>query len=479
MKKALSILLSVMMVAGLFVALIPTASAADYTALDAANAPAMPDTGLLVYSEDFEGEDLAGLENVVYTGVDPEDEGKTIVTGYTTELTKKLGWVTADNLDTPADSYDEGIVGYGTASIVPDDAEDESSNKRIQMSMKKGEPTGSNFGWSTKIVDNDRLAGGDYVVEYTLTLDGCTLTGGNGFTIRNNAPWNRVEGLVDMDGNGAFEADACYAIHLKRNTRMDMHFRAANSNTTVKTYYWNNLGMSHKASGAASGDGLAGIPGLNYNELEVVSGATSDGSDRVESLIGATNTFRTVVSKTDGVQTYVYDLDNDTWVWCFGMDEAAKAAFAANAATIGSGINFVVRNGVTLSLDDINVYTIKDEAEPKVSMEGWQTAPNADATLIDTRFVAKVENLAALDEVKQVMYEIMVEETLAEVWLEYAYTSISADYGDTTYTAEADELFTALHVTGCPKGTTFLITPIVTLSDGAVATGAEVEWTVE
>ena len=93
MKKALSILISVMMVAGLFIALVPTASAAMYAADEV-------EKGETLYFNDFED-------------VDGSLEGD--------DLLAELGWYLSSNIDANGDGY--GDTKYEYSSLYTEDAD--------------------------------------------------------------------------------------------------------------------------------------------------------------------------------------------------------------------------------------------------------------------------------------------------------------------------------------------------------------------
>ena len=95
MKKVLSILLSVMMVAGLFVALIPAASAATKTDLTAAVAPPSYTLGEAWYTEDFENVNasLTGANLFSALGWDAGNKALPSGTTFAVETEGENQWV--------------------------------------------------------------------------------------------------------------------------------------------------------------------------------------------------------------------------------------------------------------------------------------------------------------------------------------------------------------------------------------------------
>ena len=116
MKKIISIVLSVMMIAGLFVTLIPVVSAKPAT---------MAEPGLLVYSEDFEGDNLTGKTD--------------------NALTQALGWKQWNDEECTVEGYMSGLNGRGVASIV-----EANGSTAIQMTYKGqggiGTASGDSYG---------------------------------------------------------------------------------------------------------------------------------------------------------------------------------------------------------------------------------------------------------------------------------------------------------------------------------------------
>ncbi len=308
MKKVLSVLLSVMMVAGLFLALIPTASAA----IDSNGKPlTMAEPGELIYSENFEGENLTGKTNH--------------------DLTTALGWKQwADDgldMDTLKANYMKGLNGAGEVSISTN--EDNRSLKLKSITWRPvvggSEAYGDEWGWSMEILNDGRLYGGNYIIEYTTTVletDKDT----KAFGFRNDRCWaydsDYTDGSAPKDG-------ITYMTFLRAN------------------------GQSHGLyKGTVSGTG-GGWSSVN------------DASVNLGNLVNKTYTYRTVVSTTDGVHTYV--LKDGQWSYHFGMAASATAQYAQDVMKtnngkyvgIGTGLLLCVQDGMTATFDDISVYTIK------------------------------------------------------------------------------------------------------------------------
>ena len=417
MKKVLSIVLSVMMVAGLFAALIPVASAKPAT---------MAEPGLLIYSEDFEGEDLTGKTNTTLTGA--------------------LGWKQwIDVDDDPSTSYNDGYAaglnGRGSASIISD----KDGDKAIQLkyagtgnTSASGGIAGDSYGWGIEFVNDNRLTGGDYILEYTARIDANSKTStGNGIGFRNNRCWGYTSSLVGSgDDKLTVNNGMTYQIHIKHNGQTDSHLKV--NSTTAET-----------GKDSAS------------KYLTNIEGTAAEGQS---DIIGLTHTFRTVVSATEGVHTYVKTADGE-WAYYFGMGATPISKFAANANRIGSGVILRIAQNVTATIDDMAVYTIRDASTPVVEMVGSQNSVAEDG-YCDFRLVGSVSNG---ENVKYAGFITSVnggEEK--KVYLKYAYASISTNYGDDALTAPDDGFFGALEVTDCPVETTFVTKFFVEYEDGSM-----------
>ena len=396
MKKVLSILLCVMMVAGLFVALIPTASAKPATIAEA---------GQLIYSEDFEGENLSGKTD--------------------NTLTKALGWVQwNDSGSYTKEGYMNGLNGRGVASIV-----DDNGNKSIQMQFKGdgglSGATGDAYGWGIEVTNDPRLAGGNYIIDYTATIVSETDSGAQGIGWRNNRCYGYDRDWI-TSGATAANTGATYHVHIKSTGAYDMHLKATNTTYT---------GVD--ASSASLGN-----------------------------LIGVTNTYRTVVSATEGIHTYVWK--NGAWSYYFGMKDNSTAQFATDADTIGSGLVLRVCRGVTAKFDNIAVYTIKEPFHPTVDTVGFQTTV-AQNERFGLRLIGSVSDST---DVKSAGFKLSLNGGAEKtVYLHYAYKSISTNYGSGSMVAPADGFLGALTINNCPQDSKIAARFFVIGTDGTEIIG--------
>lgn len=365
MKKFLSVLLSVMMVAGLFVAQVPTSLAATVTNETAALQ--MPTDTTLIYTEDFEGDNLY--------------QESTPLANHA--LTEALGWKQAEDVPSTVkdgvtyDAYaQEGLAGTGTATLNYDQATD---NHSVQMEMLT-QPDG--YGWGVQFINDERLAGGDYIVEFTMVIDEVTTSSGWGINLRNNFPWQNKS--VSGANSSVLSQDDAIAFNyqIKRNGKWDGHFRLGSQ--------WSaNSGVTGSTDQAASW--LGAIDGTNHTVESTANGDTMDGN----SIIRCENTFRMVVDADLGVHMFVQHNTTGEWMYYYGMDATARAAWAQNSYKLGSGVNFIVRTQVTWSVDDLSVYTYGQEYSDKTPvLLGYQTTWLHNDTH-DIRFIAGVKETGA------------------------------------------------------------------------------------
>ena len=191
MKKIVSIFLTILMVAGLFVALIPTASAASEgrKTLDGVSYMAPPEVtkGELIMSEDFEDVD-ATLTNL--------------------DLIKALGWGYKVVTDANNDGYGDSDVEW-LASVKAEITDGIDGNQGLHI---------TNTATLEQLVfaSDDRLGGGDYIVEYTFKMTNASLAANSGSGI----------GATSSGTRGSTTEQRLYWMHqIKHRGSIDQHVR--------------------------------------------------------------------------------------------------------------------------------------------------------------------------------------------------------------------------------------------------------------
>lgn len=282
MKKVLSILLSVMMVAGLFVALIPTATAA---VSDTGVQPAITDNMLTtIYEEDFENSDY-------YEETSDPDTGDPVLTPKysNADLVAALGW--------------SGSVGSSTLTLV----EDDNGNHSVLFN--------SVADWVLNMVDDARLAGGNFVIEYTQKMVDNTAGDGQGLGFRQ----------------GYKSTDAGWNYLLKERGQFDLHCHYDYSTAANAT----NVGNTQNdiASGTVTYTNSAG------KEITRTGG----------SIMNQSLNFKLVIDANRGI--YVY---NDSTL-VMATTIAAIGNWSSDAHTLPSLLQIRCISGVDVEVDNIKV----------------------------------------------------------------------------------------------------------------------------
>ncbi len=312
MKKALSILLSVMMVAGLFVALIPTASAAasNKANLDATVKPPQYTLGEPWYTEDFEG------VNSTLTGAD---------------LFAALGWDA------------DGTKTFPSATLAI--AKNEGENKWVSV---KGSAS------VIPVLTDDRLAGGDYYIEYTQKMIANTNGNGQGLGV--------VSGGY---GTSAVVTSASTTPYGNHNLIWQWNVKERGELDTIAYYPGyakSEAAYCHSLDIAVPEDG--GIAGNNN--------APAAGS-----IQGEVIRFRIVVDADYGFSAYTLDENgNATLVACMASNTYIER-WKANASSIADFFSFRILDGPTVLVDDIKVGSlVKEEKdnEPGLVISEFSTS---------------------------------------------------------------------------------------------------------
>ena len=321
MKKALSILLSVMMVAGLFVALVPTASAADMYVVD------MPELGEELYFNDFDR-------------VDASLEGDALL--------EELGWYLSSNVDADADGYGDTRYTYeenlrdAEGNALADVLVSESYADGSQAIILQSNATvaGGNGGsWETlNFIGNNKLIGGDYVIEFDY------------MALSSHVEADNAPETFASSASGASSGPIATA---KYNT------------ATKSTVYW-HYGIKSRGqtdihcSYPGGTNGGKGYGGADYATAEL-------GSETMYGMTTAQNKaikFRIVVSSTTGICAYTSNDGGDTWTQGDSMTEAHATAFAAQAQNIGAEIKWRCTSTFDTMIDNLGIYLIKDKVAP-------------------------------------------------------------------------------------------------------------------
>lgn len=320
MKKIISILLTVLMLAGCFVALVPTATAA---APDASIVPAVT-KGELVYSENFESEALYTKEMIA-----PEEGGDPVETAVTLKedaLLAALGWSGTLN-------FNEDPVTQSTrnsATLVKEEIAGDTPTYNHKLFLKALDND-----LALTFVDNALLAGGDYIIEFTQTV------------VSNDGNDSRATGILT---GGDASADSC-------NDTVIHAMLQEKGNSTIDI----------------------GFPSQAIDDLETAEKDIATGKTRIKKANG-TNVQRNngsiynkeyrytiVVDNEFGVSMYYTDLKKGTttlFAYSVMQQEGIGAAnWTRLAAMIESDVAYNIMKGLCVELDDFQVYTIQRETE--------------------------------------------------------------------------------------------------------------------
>ncbi len=382
MKKLLSILLCLCLLAGGVMALIPTATAA------VANPECFPtmDRAELIYSQNFEGNDVTGAASA-------------------SALVNSLGW-------------------SGTAFQNMEIRQDgDSSNHQLYFK--------ANSNSSMTICTDDRLAGGNYVIEYTATmLTFASDADGAGLGFRSSS----YEAITTAaEGTG-------WNFLLKERGNFDFHFHTPGV-----------------------------IPGNHHSEVDIAPNAeTVNGVNRANgSVVGEKIRFRLVINAENGLSAYTIDQSTGEATIVVGMNEEYVSSWAANSAGIGNAVQIrAIRDTTSYLVDDIQIWNnVKTKSVP--DLLGYQTTSLHHDTY-DVRFVAQVKGTAATSMGFKVDYSFLRDGSTItgskNIYCKYLYESLSTDFGDATLTADSANGYNyliALSINGIPSDAvaTYRVTP--------------------
>ena len=380
MKKLLSVLLCLSMLAGAVLAMIPAASAA---VTDPERFPAM-EKAELIYSENFEDDSMTNAFD-------------------STELIELLGW--------------SGTAFQGME--VRKDAN--SDNHQLYFA--------ANADSNMTICTDDRLAGGNYTIEYTATmLTFASGSDGAGMGFRSSYK----------------EETAGWNFLTKERGNFDFHF--------------------HTTDYAA---------GNRHSETDIAPEAeTVDGTNRANgSIVGEKIRFRLVIDAENGLSAYVIDQNTGAATIVVGMNEECVSSWANDSATLNNSVQIRAINTLTSYLvDDIQIWNnVKTQSVPELI--GYQTTSMHNETY-DIRFIAGVNGIAANSMGFNVGYSFVKNGRTVSgtktVYCEYLYEALSTDFGSGVISASSTgyNYLIALSVTDVPSdvAVTYTVTPFSTFN---------------
>lgn len=376
MKKLLSLTLCLCILAGgLSVFVVPASATIVQTIPNASDIPEM-EKRELIYSEDFQDNSL--------------DTSK-----KNAALISELGWF--------------GTLGSSDSlSIV-------SNGKNRAVSVTAYTTRLDTFGF----LRDDRLKGGNYILEYTVYL---------------------ADNYLD-DPERTFGFCSESATTFKQNKNTAWRFVLKEDGTSDHHLKINANAVSDQG-----------------NSLLV---SANDGVS--SSLIGSTYRVRVVVDAEFGVSAYLLDGENATLI--SATTPGASSEWKKYSSTIGNELRFHILSGITATFDDIQVWTAK-KVEPAMKLIGYQTTPLRNDTY-DIRFIAGVKNLDASYMGFKIDYTFERNGATVRdsktVYCEYVYKNLTTDFGNASISAKEEgyEYLLALAVNNIPSdlAITYTVTP--------------------
>ena len=310
MKKALSLLLCLCLLTSCFVMLIPTASAA-VTSNGISSPRRFPKMrqAELIYSESFESENVTGATDA-------------------SALIEALGWTG---------------TAFSNMAIQQDSGSD-----NHQLYFK------ANNDSAMTVCTDDRLVGGNYVIEYTATM----LTFANG-----------ADGAGMGFRSSYKEETAGWNFLAKERGNFDFHFHT--STITADNY---------------------------HEEVDIAPTAeTVSGTKRTNgSIVGEKIRFRLVIDAENGLSAYTVDQTTGEATIVVGMNEDCVASWANSSSTLNNTLMIRAINIDTSYLvDDIQIWSNKKSA-PVPRLIGYQTTAPSGGTY-DVRFLAGIRLSEGID----------------------------------------------------------------------------------
>ena len=417
MKRALSILLSVMMVAGLFVALIPSATAATKTTLSQAESTPEPVKNKVLYQEDFEDVDAS-------------------LTGA--ELREALGWT----VSTDPHSGEKSTPSGATSTIV----ETGTNDHAIELYA------GGTWG-NTTIFQDSRLAGGDYYIEYTQKMTENQGTDGQGLGFVSNG--DRTNNTTTVHGKTAWQ------VNLKERGDWDTLAYYEGATGRVDVCHAFDYDTSSTPSYSESDTNKRGsIVGKEIRVRIVVDAdfgliiyTQENGVWTLQATRASADTTTTWAAKSASIGDQILlrlingptvQLDDIEIGTILGADDPAFVMQGYQTTFTNPDGSFDIRFLAKASA--INDFSQIKSLHYEISLAG-ESVTGSNSTFI-TR----------------------------NVYLSYFYSSVSTNLGSDQIEADGDEFYTALFLEECPAGVIYKVKPVLTFNDDTTVTGNEIAY---
>ncbi len=193
------------------------------------------------------------------------------------------------------------------------------------------------------------------------------------------------------------------------------------------------------------------------------------------SLIGSSYRVRIVIDADFGVIVYLLNGDEATLV--SATNSASSKLWKQYGGTLGSELYFHILSGITVSFDDIQVWTCKNTGDDIPMYLGHQvSAPNPSNNNHDIRFIAGVKELSADALGIEVTYHHLTvhgdtTSTTTVLLADTIYESITADFGNTSFSASAEfPYLMAIELSNIPakKIVRYEIKPFTVYRDGEI-----------
>ncbi len=355
MKKLLSAVICFCILTGAVLIWIPEISAS----VDDPQRFSVAEKKELIYSENFEGASVIAASNK-------------------NDLTTALGWT--------------DIKSFSSFELRQDPGSD---NHQLYLA-----PNSESI---TTVCTDDRLKGGNYMIEYTATM----------LTFEKS---HHGAGMGFRSGN----------------------FDRANSPTTAG---WNFLLKER-----GNFDFYFHTPGISYgnyhSEVDVAPAPkTIGGVDRPEgSVVGETIRFRLVIDEECGLSAYIIDQATGNATIVVGMNEDRVSDWVKSCYTVDNTVQLrAITAGTSYLIDDIQIWdTGTTDSVPQVL--GYQITPLANDTY-DIRFIAGIRTVASPLTGFEIRYSFLRNGEAVSgseiFYCDVLYEEISTDFGKSSISAEA------------------------------------------
>ena len=191
--------------------------------------------------------------------------------------------------------------------------------------------------------------------------------------------------------------------------------------------------------------------GTSDHHLKIDANKVSDGGNSVvvkandgtsPSLVGSSYRVRIIVDSEFGVSAYLLDGQNATLI--SATNPESSALWKQNSRTLGSELRLHILSGITATFDDIQIWTCKKVNKGLPTYLGFQVSPpRMENTEQDIRFIAGVRTLNAKSMGMKVTYHFKTDRgdpcsETKTVYADTVYESISSDFGYSTYAKTKD-----------------------------------------